>query len=256
MWVKIKIILLTPRHYLKWYQVSLSVITQRKIVSVQVSQINSTVHLLLSRATLKTIFTKIMDQLEEIAVQDESVQQEVSPPSISTEIQPSALSVREDPSETYEFQNPWTDCLSAGISVRFTKSGNDTNTYEGRILGYAGNSRRKYDSWFNVEYSEPQYLIGENDNFDWSANIESWERLTDSQGTSDEPEKAFECTVSSQDLYLDAKLEKLGSWSRDNVYDEVLNAGQEVITVIGYPRRSSRVSKWLVSLREVSRKNQ
>ena len=119
---------------------------------------------------------------------------------------------------------------SRNAMIRFSTPGDD-RTYEARVIGRAGKSKGIHKHWANIEYTEPECLLGTRGAIDLQDGVSHWETVT-----------ALIATVQEED-FENAKTKELQSWEQFNVYTKVPLENQQFIT-----------TRWVCSEKEGTKK--
>ena len=142
--------------------------------------------------------------------------------------------------------------------VRFNKMGDDDDTwYEAEVLNRAEKAAGKYKNCFNISFKSPPNIAGETGYIDFKSDVKKWNLVATQQNQGDhQSEERVESSVTSEgavvynleksavDQYAKAKALELDNWNRYDVFEEVTDYGQKVLT-----------TRWLCTSKTVGSKN-
>ena len=128
------------------------------------------------------------------------------------------ISTPSEEASTQEFLGPSKLPKGKTMVIARTKN-NEWKTYN--IISRAGKSIGKYSTWLNVEDNSTKEIKS----VDWKDYITEWKEVESQEILISEaqPTCSFEL--------LDAKLKELEKWKQFDVYNEVLDNGQNIISV-------------------------
>ena len=111
-----------------------------------------------------------------------------------------------------------------GDKVKF-QTVHDDEWRSAKIHSRAGKSTGKYSGWRNIQFQD-----GEIEAIDWENDVSSWKLdNNDTAPVSTENDASILIVKNASEEY-EAKKKELESWREFNVYEEVRNEGQKVIT--------------------------
>ena len=110
-----------------------------------------------------------------------------------------------------------------GSNVCFKLKTDDGDTeYEAKVLGPAGKSTGKNRDWLNVAFQSPDWTQRQQRSLNWTGDVKNW-KYCDSGNVE-------EVNFVDEALYQKAKEDEITNWIENEVFSEVEDTGQSVIT--------------------------
>jgi len=115
------------------------------------------------------------------------------------------------------------------------------NLYVAKVLSRAGKVSGKYKNWYNLEYREPDEMIGTTASVDLNsveilgrvneaeAGVQQDDHVSETESSINEGEEE-NIMVCEDASFQTAKCDELDSWKRNEVYEEMHDSGQKCIS--------------------------
>ena len=90
------------------------------------------------------------------------------------------------------------------------------------MLKRAGKANSKHKNWLNIEYMQPESIVGKTSRVDFENDVFEW--------SYDEAENTKLALITMDDDFHEAKLAEYQSWIENNVFERVPDERQPRVT--------------------------